>query len=42
MRIFVKDLKPYWYIAIANSENKLKAMLIEGFSGELLAVKDVF
>lgn len=42
MRIFVKDLKPYWYIAITPSENKLKAMLIDGFNGEPLAVKDIF
>ena len=42
MRIFVKDLKPYWYIAISSGENKLKAMLIDGFTGELLAVKDIF
>lgn len=41
MRIFVKDLKPYWYVAIA-SNDKLKAMLIDGFNGELLAVKDIF
>ena len=42
MRIFVKDRTPYWYIAIAADENKLKAMLIDGFSGELLAIKDIF
>lgn len=42
MRIFVKEQKPYWYIAIEPDENKLKAMLIDGFSGELLAVRDVF
>lgn len=42
MRIFVKDLKPYWYVAVSSGENKLKAMLIDGLNGELLAIKDVF
>ncbi|MBO4251134.1 MAG: hypothetical protein J5911_00550 [Clostridia bacterium] len=42
MRIFVKDDRPYWYIAITPAENKLKAMLIDGSTGELLAIKDIF
>ncbi len=41
-RIIVKDQKPYWYIGFANGNGKLKAMLMDGFSGELLAVREVF
>lgn len=40
-RIIVKDQKPYWYIGFANGNNNLKAMLMDGFNGELLAVREV-
>ncbi len=42
VRIVVKDEKPYWYIGIASGNERLKAMLIDGFSGELLAIREVF
>lgn len=41
-RIVVKDDKGYYYIGIENENGKLKAMLIDGISGELLAIRDVF
>ena len=41
MRIFVKDGAPYWYIGIAAGNDRLKALLIDGISGELLAVRDI-
>lgn len=41
MRVFVKDGAPYWYIGIAAGNDRLKALLIDGISGELLAVRDV-
>lgn len=40
-RILVKEDKPYWYIAFATS-NDLKALLIDGFTGEVLAIRNVF
>ena len=41
-RILVKDSKAYWYIGIASGEGSLKALLIDGMNGELLAVREVF
>lgn len=41
MRVFVKDDKPYWYIGIAAGNDRLKALLIDGVSGNLLAVRDI-
>ena len=40
-RIIVKDDKPYWYIGFAKADG-LKAFLIDGFSGEVLAIRSVF
>ncbi len=42
VRILVKDEKPYWYVGIASGGNRLKALLIDGFTGELLAIREVF
>ena len=41
MRVLVKDNHPYWYIGLTNSTNT-KALLIDGFSGEVLAIRDIF
>lgn len=40
-RILVKEDKPYWYIAFA-TETDLKALLVDGFTGEVLAIRNVF
>lgn len=42
MRIFIKEQKPYWYVGIASGNDKLKALLIDGISGDLIAVRDIF
>lgn len=42
MRIFVKNDSPYWYVGIASGNGKLKALLIDGASGELLAAREIF
>jgi hypothetical protein len=42
MRIIVKEQKPYWYIGFIDSEQNLKAFLVDGFSGEVLAIREVF
>ncbi len=40
-KIIVKDAHPYWYIGLS-TKNSTKALLIDGFNGELLAIRDVF
>ena len=40
-RVLVKDSHPYWYIGLSNDKGT-KALLIDGFSGEVLAVRDIF
>ena len=42
MRIFVRKEKPYWYVGIASGNDRLKALLIDGTSGNLLAARDIF
>ncbi len=42
LRVVVKDGNAYWYIGLANEDGGLKALLIDGKSGELLAVREVF
>ncbi len=40
-RIIVKNDKPYWYVGLGLGEGKLKALLIDGISGEVLAVREI-
>ena len=41
LRVLVKDNHPYWYVCIS-SKSQTKALLIDGFTGEVLATRDVF
>ncbi len=41
LRVLVKDNHSYWYVGLTNQEGT-KALLIDGFSGEVLAVRDIF
>ena len=41
-RIVVKDQKSYWYIGFASGNGNLKALLLDGFTGEVLAIREVF
>lgn len=41
-RLIVKDGKAFWYIGIKNNDEKLKALLMDGKTGEVLAVRDIF
>ena len=41
-RIVVKNQKPYWYIGIASGNGNLKALLIDGFNGQTLAIREIF
>ncbi|MBQ7348864.1 MAG: hypothetical protein IJW47_02600 [Clostridia bacterium] len=41
-RIVVKDGNPFWYIGIASGNSNLKALLIDGVTGETLAIREIF
>ena len=41
LRVLVKDNHPYWYVGLSN-EHGTKALLLDGFTGEVLAIKDIF
>lgn len=41
LRVLVKDSHPYWYVGLSNA-NGTKALLLDGLSGEVLAIKDIF
>jgi hypothetical protein len=41
-RVLVKDNKSYWYIGIASGNENLKALLIDGITGEVLAIREIF
>lgn len=42
LRLIVKDGKSYWYVGLYSSDGKLKALLIDGFNGQVLAIRNVF
>ncbi len=42
MRVVVKKDKSFWYIGIANGNNNLKALLIDGVTGEVKAIREIF
>ena len=41
-RILVKNDKPYWYIGLINANGNEKALLVDGISLEVLAIRDIF
>ncbi|MBE5749267.1 MAG: hypothetical protein E7346_00185 [Clostridiales bacterium] len=42
MRVLVKDQKPFWYVGIASGNEQLKALLVDGVTGEVLAIREIF
>lgn len=40
-RIIVKNEKPYWYVGIMNGKGGVKALLVDGINGEILAVREI-
>ena len=40
-RVLVKDGAPYWYFALKR-DNGVKALLVDGLKGDVLAVREVF
>ncbi|MBQ3115830.1 MAG: hypothetical protein IJC07_02255 [Clostridia bacterium] len=41
MRVIVKEQKSYWYVGFIDSDENLKALLVDGFSGEVLAIREI-
>jgi len=41
IRILVKDGKAYWYVGLGQPD-RLKALLLDGKTGEVLAIRDIF
>ncbi len=41
-RILVKDNHPYWYVGLTSSSGELKALLIDGITKEVLAIREIF
>ena len=41
-RIIVKNGKAYWYVGISSGADKLKALLIDGATCEILAIREIF
>ena len=42
LRILVKNGKGYWYVGFAQSDKQLKALLLDGETGKVLAIREVF
>lgn len=42
VRVLVKDQKAYYYVGFASGNQNLKALLIDGKSGKVLAVREIF
>ena len=40
-RILVKNDHPYWYVGLVNKDKNLKALLIDGINGEVLAIREI-
>ena len=41
LRVLVKDNHSYWHVGLSN-QNGTKALLLDGLTGKVLAVKDIF
>ena len=42
VRVLTRENNPYYYVGLISSSGDLKALLIDGLSGELLAIREVF
>ena len=42
MRILLKDDTPYWYVGLCGESGKIKALLLDGYTGKVLAVREIF
>lgn len=41
-RLIVKNGKAYWYVGLVNSSDDVKALLVDGATLEVLAIRDIF
>lgn len=41
-RLIVKNGKAYWYVGLVNSSDDVKALLVDGSTLEVLAIRDIF
>lgn len=41
LKIFVKNGKPFWYVGIAYGSDRLKALVIDGTTAQILAVREI-
>lgn len=42
LRVLLKDDKPYYYVGLASANGNLKAFLLDGITGEVLAIREIF
>lgn len=42
LRVLSKNDKPYYYVGLTDTNGKLKAFLLDGITGETLAIRNVF
>ena len=42
LKLLVKSGKPYWYVSLCAKSGKIRALLLDGFTGEPLAVREIF
>lgn len=42
LKLTVVNSKPYYYVGIADTSNNYKALLIDGYSAEILAIRNVY
>lgn len=42
LRVLVKDQKAYYYVGLASGNHNLKALLLDGSTGKVLAIREVF
>ena len=42
LRVFVNNEKPYWYVGLVRGEHKVVALLIDGVTGDVLAIRELY
>ena len=42
VRVMVKEEKPYYYVGFASGNDNLKALLVDGLTCEVLAIREIF
>lgn len=40
--VFVNNEKPYWYVGLVRGEHKVVALLIDGVTGDVLAIRELY